>query len=218
MEQPQERRTSKRRPGRVTRVLLLVGFCLLFAGFALRRPLLEGAGSFLNVTEEPRPADLIFILGGDMHIRPSAAAELYRDGFAPRIVMSRVEDTPGSAMGIYPNETDASVMLLTRLGVPDSAIVMLKTPGGVTSTREEADQLHQYLDRHPASRVLVVTSDYHTRRTRWLMESEMSDLPTEFSMYGATPEFDASNWWRSETGFIAYMEEYAKFVHNSIYR
>jgi uncharacterized SAM-binding protein YcdF (DUF218 family) len=199
-------------------VALVVLACLVLVGFGFSRPVLAASAEILNVGSEPEQADLIFLLGGDIHSRPSEAAELYRRGLAPRILLARAADTEATRIGAFPNETDATVVMLGKLGVPVSAITVLAPPMGVSSTTAEAVELRKYLQANPASRVMVVTSAYHTRRARWQIRRQLRDVPVEVRMVAVEdPRFDASNWWRSEAGVLAYGEEYLKFIHNWVY-
>jgi uncharacterized SAM-binding protein YcdF (DUF218 family) len=208
---------SGSRPRRRVVVLLVLAF-LVLVGFGFSRPVLAASAQILNVGSEPEEADLIFLLGGDIHSRPSKAVELYKQGLAPRILLARAADTEATRIGAFPNETDATVLMLEKLGVPDSAIVVLTPPMGVSSTTAEAVELRKYLEVSPASRVMVVTSAYHTRRARWQIRRQLDEVPVEIRMVAVEdPRFDASNWWRSEAGVLAYGEEYLKFIHNWVY-
>ncbi len=191
---------------------LLLGTALLYA---LHVSLLVGVARWLDVEDPPARAALIYLFAGDLHSRPALAAELYRRGYAPRIVVAREQTLPAVEMGVYPHRTDVTVRLLHRFGVPDSAIVVLQAPGGTTSTRDEAVLLARWLRTHPARRVIAVTSRYHTRRARWQLRRALEEDQVELRMAGADdPRFDERNWWRSEDGLIAYGNELLKGVQN----
>jgi uncharacterized SAM-binding protein YcdF (DUF218 family) len=129
-------------------------------------------------------------------------------------VVPRTQDRPASERGFYPNDADVAVRILQHQGVPDSAIIMLRIPGGVTSTQDEGRVLRDYLQTHPAQRVIVVTSAYHTRRARWTLRRELRGVEADLRMAAAEDDrFDASNWWTREAGFLAYVSEMLKFVH-----
>ncbi len=194
---------------------------VLLALYLLRVPLLVGVARLVIVEDPLRPAGMIFLLnGGAMEsVRARHAVALFRRGLAPRIVLARTEDPHAVELGLYPNQTDVTLAVLRRYGVPDSALVVLRRPGGVTSTTDEAMELGRYLREHPTERVIVVTSDYHTARTRWNLRRALKGTSTELVMSGAEdPEMKPTNWWRSEKGLILYVEEYLKFVHNWLYR
>ena len=101
--------------------------------------------------------------------------------------------------------------VLLKRGVPAEAIVLL--PGEVNSTADEARALKRYLEEHAGRRVAVVTNDYHTRRARWIFRNEIGDRAADLAFFGApTDDFDAHDWWRSETGFRCYSDEYVKLL------
>jgi uncharacterized SAM-binding protein YcdF (DUF218 family) len=201
---------------RVIGVVCLVLLLLGMAAYALRRPLLTGFANALTVDDDLVPADFIYLLGGDAHIRPVHAARLFRDGLAPQVVIttggpltSRVSTTPDSA--------DSVVQLLRLEGVPDSSIAALPLPPGAASTQDEGQALRRYLQEHPAQRVIVVTSAYHSRRARWTLRRELKGVNVDLRMSAAPdPRFNASNWWQNEEGFVAYLTEALKFVHTLV--
>ena len=107
----------------LTGVVVLLGL-----GFA---PLLRVTGSFLVVEDPLRPAAAIVVLGGQTPFREIEAAQLYRDGWAPLIVVVRHEHNPDSNL-VHGNRVDArrpwesSREALMREGVPASAIWAVK--------------------------------------------------------------------------------------------
>ena len=195
----------------------LVGLTSLAAAAALlwllRAPILTGVARFLTVHEPLRRADAIFVLGGDPNVRPFAAAALYRQGWAPRVWVPRMQVARAAAMGLQRAEIDVEVDVLRQQGVPDSAIVVLPFPGGTSSTTEDAEALRAYLRHVRARRVIAVTTDYHTRRARWALRRALRGTGVEVVLRG-TPaeEYDETNWWRNERGLIAYFDEYVKFA------
>jgi uncharacterized SAM-binding protein YcdF (DUF218 family) len=182
--------------------------------FLLHGPILRGVGNWFVVDDPPARGDFIYVLNGDPNIRPFHAASLYHEGYARRVVIPRAELRPAEAMGLLPSDTDVSIEVLRRKGVPDPAIEVLPVSGGVTSTRDEARVLRAYLRGEPATRVLVVTSSYHTRRARWTIERELGDAQVEIRMMAAPDErFGPADWWTNETGFLSYINEMIKWTH-----
>lgn len=194
---------------RALRIIGVACLALLLAGmaaYALRRPLLTAFANALTVDDDLVKADFIYLLGGDAHIRPVHAARLYRSALAPRIVIT------GNAQ--QSDSSNAVIQLLAIEGVPDSAITVLRLPQGYANTQDEGRALRQYLGAHPAERIIVTTSAYHTRRARWTLRRELRRIPVDLRMAAAPdPRFDASNWWQNEEGFVAYVTEALKFVH-----
>jgi uncharacterized SAM-binding protein YcdF (DUF218 family) len=196
--------------------IMLAGVLILaLLLYLFRRPILTRVGAFLVVSDPPAAADLIYVLGGGLDTRPLKAAQLYRSGYARRIVVPASETGTAERLGIRPNNALESARLLQRLGVPDSAIVLLRQPGGSTSTLDDARILAVYLKRHQFRRVIAVTSEFHTRRSRWALRKILGDLPVELRMAAADdPRYDVDDWWTREAGMIDCITEYIKFIHN----
>lgn len=203
--------TSFRRLVLAVASLIGVGAVLWFA----RARILTAIAAFLTVEDTLEPADVILMFPGEVNTRPTLAVELYYAGLAPTIVIPRSQNIDGDTLGVMANYTDAAAVVMQGLGVPRDAIVVLKTPGGSTSTREDAQLFRDYVERHGIRRVVAVTSMYHTRRARWALRRALEGLSVNIMMAPA-PElgFSESDWWRTEAGMIAYFQEYVKWVHN----
>ncbi len=78
--------------------------------------------------------------------------------------------------------TDILALLLENDGVPRERIIELDHPDGVRSTADEAAALAAFARRTPISRVLVVTSAYHTRRAQWTLERGLEGLGVDIRM------------------------------------
>lgn len=180
-----------------------------------RAPILTAIGRFLTVEDTLEPADVILMFPGEANVRPTRVAELYDIGLAPTVVIPRSQNPDGDTSGVLPNLTDAAAAVMQRLGVPSDAIVILKTPGGSTSTRDDVRIFREYVERHDVRRVIGVTSMYHTRRARWALRRALDGLPIEIMMAPA-PElrFSEDDWWQSEDGMVTYFKEYVKWAHN----
>lgn len=212
-------RGSVGRRARAARRLALLAAVLLAALLLLallHRPLLRAAGSLAVVEDAAAPADAILLLNGGIGTRPAAAAALHRAGLAPVVVIVRAEDRGPGLEGLYPNVTDVAVALLHREGVPPAAVRVLETARPATSTADEAAALAAFLRAERLARVLVVTSDYHTRRTRWLLHRALRGHPADVRMHAAPEPFSPADWWQTEAGMLAYVEEGLKFLHGAL--
>lgn len=197
--------------------LSLAAAALAFA--LLWVPFLTAVGELLSVEDPIAPADYLYVLGGEPETRSFLAADLYHAGVAPRLLVPQVQENTANELGIVPTDTEVSVGLLRAKGVPDSAIVVLQsTPGGVSSTRDEAVQLREFLEPLENPRIIAVTSWYHTRRTRWNLRRGLNGIDVDLRVAGAEhPVANEHNWWRSEDGLVLVFQEYIKFLHNWIY-
>ncbi|MEX2284347.1 MAG: YdcF family protein [Gemmatimonadota bacterium] len=197
---------------------LALGLGLVLAGvvglFLLRVPLLSSVANFLIVADSLERADLIYVMGGGLDARPIRAAELFRAGYAPHIATPYIENTPAVQYGIRLNGAVENALMLQRHGVPDSAIHLLKTPRGSTSTLDDARILASYLRQRGYRRVLVVTSEFHTRRSRWAVRQYVPDSIDVRMVPADEQAYTPRDWWQSELGMIDVAEEFLKFVHN----
>jgi uncharacterized SAM-binding protein YcdF (DUF218 family) len=184
-------------------VVALLGVALLM----LHRNLLVGY-AFLFRVNDPAPSDAIVMLLGGLNHRPVEAAELYKSGLAPVILLGSSLDTP--ELGV--SETQASLGILIRLGVPPEAIHVL--PGTVTSTREEALRVREYARAHGLRRITVVTTAFHTARARWIFRKMLRGLEIDLRMAAARePAFDESDWYKTDEGEVAYVSETLKTLY-----
>lgn len=210
-----ERTNPRKRRSSVGWIAAAVLLALLIGAYLFRTPLLTGLAEILIVDSQPlTPADLIFVLNGDYNTRPFRTAELYQQGYAALVLIARSEETPASELGLVPNETDLSIQVMERQGIPADRIVVLSVQGGVTSTYDEAVALRQYLEIGRQGHVILVTSAFHTRRALWIFQRELSALDVTLEMV-AVPDlhFDQTNWWRNENGLITLNNEYIKLFY-----
>ncbi|MEO8097297.1 MAG: YdcF family protein [Acidobacteriota bacterium] len=196
----------------------VLGLTLLTAlAYTFRFQLLVGVGHFLVVRDKLENADILFLLNGDASVRPQYAAALYNRGLATKIVIARSEDSPATKAGAYPNTTDSNLRILRSLGVPESALVEVKPTAGVMHTFDEAEVLRDYVNKNSVKRVILVTSDIHSRRSRFIFTKILADRNVQL-MLAPIPDrkYGADNWWKSEDGIIGCQNEYLKLVYYHI--
>ena len=156
-------------------------------------------GTWLVVEDPLQKADAIFVLGGTLFERPLEAVDLYKEGWAPLVLLMRQVSDWGEVTlqerGVpYLREVDMQVDVLTRLGVPASAIRVL---GEQDSTRAEALALRAEGLQHGWARVIVVTSKQHTRRARLVMRRRLAGTGTEPILRASRYDrSEVETWWR----------------------
>lgn len=189
--------------------LALVFALTLIVGFLARERLLIGAARILTVDDAEGPADYLVVLGGSPDTRPFAAAELYRRGMAPRVVIFEYRVGRLNELGRAPSQTELYRRVLQLEGVPTAAIV--EAPGLVRSSWDEAQSLRRFLAEAPAARVIIVTSAEHTRRARWVFRRALAGLGVDVKTAAARHlAFDDTNWWRNDEGVLLIVHEYLK--------
>ncbi len=191
------------------------GFVLLLVGGGVVVAItLAFAGRWLAATsEKPVAADLIVVLAGS-HDRTLYAADLYHQGIARRVTLSRPIPEPVhnrlAALGVkFMREEDVQLEILSRLNVPQGQIDFL--PGMARNTRDEAESLAKMIGDRPL-RVVVVASPYNVRRATIILRNR---LPPAVSLQVvATPyeEFEW-RWWRDAASARAVILELAKILY-----
>jgi uncharacterized SAM-binding protein YcdF (DUF218 family) len=197
-----------------TVVLVLLG--LLLAGYLQRATILSAIGRGLIQSDALVKADAIVVLAGSTPERELAAADLYLAGWAPRVVVTRVADKPDMkaliARGVKAEfEFEQRLRYLRELGVPDTALVPLRTP--VETTADEADLLTRWSREHQARRLIVVTSNFHTRRAGYIFARATKGQGIEILMHPATlTPFDPNTWWHRRPVLLTGLVEWQKTV------
>lgn len=156
-------------------------------------------GAWLVVEDPLQRADAIFVLGGTMFERPLEAMDLYREGWAPRMLLMRQIADEGEVelrrRGIsFPREIDVQIDVLTRLGVPRAAIDILDEQN---STKDEANALVIAATANRWQRVIIVTSKQHTRRARMVMNRRLAGTGVVAIVRSSRyDKADVDGWWR----------------------
>jgi uncharacterized SAM-binding protein YcdF (DUF218 family) len=190
----------------------LIAAVLLFLGSVVSAPvwapgLLQRFALSFRVND-PVKSDAICILLGRFHVRPLRAAELYLRGYAPTIlIVDYPDDIFYGSM-----ESQLARILTRRAGVPDDRIVRVR--GLVTSTEEEARFYRDYAEKNGLKSLIVVTSAFHTRRSRWIFEKVFAGSGIRLSYAAAyDPNIDERNWYTTDEGMVEYFSEALKTVY-----
>jgi len=183
------------RPRRRARYVLLG-----LAGAVLVAALLAAlfVGRWLVVEDPLQKAQAIAVLTGGMPVRALEAAQLYRAGYAPRILLTHPAE-PGASMaalGIaYPGEDAYNAEILVRQGVPKEAIQVLDPP--IRDTADEIAAISRFLPAESAPTVIIVTSKAHTRRVR-LLWRRLPQTRMRALVHAASDDpFNPRRWWAS---------------------
>jgi uncharacterized SAM-binding protein YcdF (DUF218 family) len=186
-------------------VFLLLA-CVAAGAYAGRHVWLPQLALFLIEDHPPEKAEIIVVLAGDGYGRRILrAAELVKQGYAPSVLVN------GAAEFYGLNESQAAVEFAVQRGAPRK--VFEAFPIEAKSTIEEAEIVDGELTRRGVSKALVVTSDFHTRRSRNLFEARGSGKVRYVFVASDYPEFDPQAWWRSRQGTKTLFLEYLKTVY-----
>lgn len=195
------------RGGVIFKLLFLIFFVVLLAIlFLVRVPLLRFAGEFWIVDDPPESSDVIIALSGDNYdaVRAARAAALFRAGMAPHVVAT------GTSLRSYATTTDLMRRDLVDHGVPATAITPLTHRAD--DTREEAVAVSEFVASHHWKKILLVTSNYHTRRSEYIYERTLPP-GTQLRVISAPDiEYDPQSWWRTRQGLKLFFHEAGGYI------
>jgi uncharacterized SAM-binding protein YcdF (DUF218 family) len=178
-------------------------FVLIVSTVATVLAFIPYAGQYLAAEDHLQRADIIVVLAGGRAERWLEAVELHREGWAPKILLSpgRIEPAEDELRrrGIsFPRSSDLIRGAILQLGIPQDALIMM--PGSLDNTAQEASTARQIALDAGWRRLLVVTSKYHARRTRFAFEREFRGTPVTIAV--RTSRYDPSTparWWRNRS-------------------
>ena len=153
---------------------------------------------------------MIYVLGGNQYSlinRFRKAASLYHKGFSKKIlILSRpgiTEFSPELGRNLTNNEW--AIMELERLNVRKEDIEPVSVQKKIFGTLSEAKDLSDIVRKKGCNRLILVTSDYHTRRVLHAFLKYGAENSFELYIYGS----------KNEKKFIDLLSEYMKlFVYD----
>ncbi len=182
-------------------LLFVIVLCAVL--YFARGPILRFAGETWVVEDPLEPADAIIILSDDNFYadRAAHAADLYRHGMAPIVVAS------GRRLRPYAGIAELMEHDLIERGVPKDKIVRISH--NAENTRDEAQVLAQQALERKWRSVIVVTSNYHTRRARYIF-LHVFPAQTQVRVSGAQDgDFDPQHWWQARKSLKEFTRELA---------
>jgi uncharacterized SAM-binding protein YcdF (DUF218 family) len=202
---PLMRRALRRLP-----LLAVVLAALAFALVVGHAPLLRSVGTWLRVEGRLEHADAIVVLAGGTPRREAMAAALWKDGWAPRILISRPYERPEIreliALGVrrHDLQTEAK-QALESYGVPADRITAI--PDISRTTEPELALVRDTARKLGYTRLILVTSPQHTRRVR-LIWTKQTDGAPEGIVVPTRERFPFDDWWRRRRAAESVLHEY----------
>jgi uncharacterized SAM-binding protein YcdF (DUF218 family) len=182
---------------KIRRVLLWVLLVVLLLGLGAK------AGSLL-IVDAPEHSDVILVLAGETLRRPERALQLLAQGYGSRIVL----DVPTNAT-IY-EFTQIQLAQQYIHDLPQGAVMSICAIQGL-STRDEARDVGKCLAHDSVKRVLIVTSDFHTRRALSAFRREIPQY-TYSSAAARDDEQFGAQWWRHRQWAKTFVDEWMRLI------
>lgn len=167
---------------RIHALKLIVLLCCLLMLLALSRNKIR---SFLITQKTLVTSEAIVLLAGSYEERAPLAISLYRTGNAGSILLTDDGVRRGWSREHQRNlfTTERGVEDLVKQGIPRHSIVAL--PFRKSGTVYDALAVRDYVIKHKIRSILLVTSDYHTRRSLWIFRRVLKLLPVTIGIVPA---------------------------------
>src|SRR5215470_5559845 len=194
------------RPSEAGGILIKLVFSLFLVTFSLglyfvRHPIFRFAAETWIIEDPIEKADVLIVLSDDNFYadRATRAAELFREGKAPLVAASGRRLRPSAGVAEL-MEHD-----LIERGVPKDKILRFAQDGD--STREEAEALAKLAKTKKWHKAIVVTSNYHTRRVRYIFRHVFPQGMEILVASARDGDFDPENWWEKRKSTKVFLRE-----------
>ncbi len=161
------------------------------------------SGGFL-VVDSPRRSDVILVLAGETDRRPQRALQLQAQGYGRRVVL----DVPTNSK-IY-EFTEVQLAEKYVQDLPQAALVGICPIDGL-STKDESKDVEKCLAREGGKSVLIVTSDFHTRRALSVFRREIPGYEYTVAAARDQEQFGV-RWWTHRQWAKTFVDEWLRLM------
>ena len=196
--------------GRSSRRYYFVFLCLIFLVFlclsyTLWLPLF---GSFLVTNDRLEPSDVLIVLGTHPNgERVDWAAKLYKRGLAAKVIMC------GYKAGWKTSTAEIMKKQALALGIPEDKII-LDYGWNTHGTWDNARNSLKIIADNNFSSAIVVTSNYHTRRSKLAFNKIFRNTNLKILISGCPDSFFRPNqWWENRESAETIFYEYTKLIY-----
>jgi len=170
---------------------------------------------FLVVDQELVQADAIVVMMGDALGRIPEVADVYKAGYAHKVIMVEGADF---------NEIADAKQDAINLGIPEENLIILL--GEANSTWEEAEIVCAYLaERKDINSLILINSDLHTRRSLITFKRVLGCLDRDIQLISRASRYVKVEqeshlreayevqWWQDRQSFSSLMIASAKYIY-----
>jgi len=203
------------RKKKMTILVILFVFSIFIKMF-----IVPNLGRWLIAEDELQTSDIIVVLTGSVHDRMLQAVDIYNEKYSRKIVLinsynPRFDILVERGLEMPPGHAQQSKMVAIASGVPEENILILD--GNARSTKDEALILKEYIRNNRAIKsIILVTSKYHSRRSKKIFTKTLNYLDREISIYCSPSKYDTFNtrqWWKDREDIKSVFLEYLKLAN-----
>ena len=124
-------------------------------------------GNFLVVSDDLKKSDALVVFSGDNGFRTEVGVELLKKGYGDYLILSGGK--------VYDEVTMAQLMKehAIKLGADEDSIILENKS---ETTSDNAKFTKKIIEENNFESIILVTSDYHTRRAKATMEKALEDV------------------------------------------
>jgi uncharacterized SAM-binding protein YcdF (DUF218 family) len=175
-------------------ILTVVGFGLFV-----------GLGFYLSPQEQAVKSDVIVVIsGGQTTSRAKKGIELYKQGYAPKIIFS------GAALDDGPSNAYAMRDQALATGIPAGDILIDEKS---QNTFENAENSKRIIDKLGAKKIILVTSPYHQRRANQTFEAVLGKNYEIIGISAYDDRWSKSSWWHQGFPLFISISEIWKLLY-----
>ena len=190
-------------------ILFLVGFSFLLI---LHSQLLTSYGTWFVVRNAQPGADAIICLSGDRETRTPECLRLWKNKFAPRLFVTQEKPKNKEFNQLELSHLEFAEAVTKRMKLDAKWELLPSLSDGATSTFDEAEDALALAKAKGWQKIILVTDEFHTRRSLLAFEKVFEGSEVEVQVAGAPNEvFGVDDWWKSDRGIIAYFGETIKY-------
>lgn len=172
-----------------------------------RQNLFDAVYDYLSEADTLQKADIIFVFGSKSTLRIERAVELYKQGYAPKIMIS------GKGPFYEQKETLSEAEKLGQYaidhGVPQEALILEKESITIPDNVKRSLNLLEKKSI-PHESIILVNSPFSQRRG-WAHFSKMSEVGTTLIRVNARTvyrQFSKDGWYKDEVGVKVIVKEF----------
>ena len=156
-------------------------------------------GNLLMINETPVKSDVIIVLAGDEGKRTDYSIQLFKEGYSDRLLLSGCPDSTGKML-----------QQAAEAGISTDYIIV---DNQSESTYDNAVYSKKLIVEAGYKSAIVVTSDYHMRRSKLVFKKEFKDTDIDLVYCSVNEDgFNPEKWWTNSYSFKLVLSEYVKIA------
>jgi len=171
--------------------------------------LVPGIGFFLSPQNSLELSDAIIIIsGGETTQRVSEGVRLYKERWAPLLIMSGAARDEGTSNAL------AMKKMAISAGVPEKNVVVEEE---ATNTFENALKVKNIIQAQKITKMILVTSPYHQRRASLVFHLALRGLPIQIINHSAKDsQWRKNGWWENSWARRITFSELQKILYTTV--